>query len=129
MSREHLEKLFSYNVSNEKFWIARAVPLALKNLAMRKVYTKSALANTATITNIGRIALAPSYEPFVEMFHAFLTVSKGQHNKGTICSYGDTLVFTFSYDLKDVSVQRCFFKKLAEEGIHIEIESNGVNYE
>lgn len=129
MNREHLEKLFSYNVSNEKIWIARAVPLFFKNLAMRQVYTKSALANTATITNVGKITLAAPYEPYVEMFHAFLTISKGQHNKGTICSYGDMLVFTFSYDLKDASVQRCFFRKLSEEGLHIEIESNGVNYE
>ena len=129
MNREHLEKLFSYNVSNEKIWVARAVPLALKNMAMRHVYTASALANTTTVTNIGNIALAEPYRPYVEMFHAFLAMSKGQDIKGTVCSYGDTLVFSFSYILKDVSLQRAFFRKLAADGIKLEIESNGVNYE
>lgn len=128
INREHLEKVFSYNVSNEKLLIARAVPLFLKNIAMRYVYSSSALANTATITNIGNIRVADAYQPYIEQFHAFLAMSKGQHLKGTICSYGDTLVFTFSYDLADPSVQRGFFRKVAADGIPLEVESNGVNY-
>ena len=129
IDREHLEELFSYNVSNEKLLVARAVPLFMKNLAMRFVYTQSALANTTTITNIGNISVDEEYRPYVEMFHAFLAMSKGQHQKGTICSYGSTLVFSFSYDLKDASVQRGFFRKLAADGLEVEVESNGVNYE
>lgn len=129
INKDNLEKLFSYNVSNEKIWIARAVPLVIKNMAMRYVYTTSALANTATVTNIGNISVADPYQSYVEMFHAFLAMSKGQHLKGTICSYGDTLVFSFSYDLVDASVQRGFFRKVASDGVHVEIESNGVNYE
>lgn len=129
IEREHLEELFSYNVSNEKLLVARAVPLFLKNLAMRYVYTTSALANTATVTNIGNITVAEEYKPYVEMFHAFLAMSKGQHLKGTICSYGETLVFSFSYDLVDASVQRGFFRKIAADGIRVEVDSNGVNYE
>ena len=56
-------------------------------------------------------------------------MSKGQHIKGNICSYGSTLVFSFSYDLADPSIQRGFFRKIAADGVHVEIESNGVNYE
>ena len=126
INREHLEKLFSYNVSNEKLLAARAVPLFLKNIAMKLVYTKSALANTTTITNIGNIGVDEEYRPYVEMFHAFLAMSKGQHLKGTICSYGSTLVFSFSFDLKDVSVQRGFFRKIAADGIEVELDTNGV---
>ena len=126
INREHLEKLFSYNVSNEKLPAARAVPLFLKNIAMKLVYTKSALANTTTITNIGNIGVDEEYRPYVEMFHAFLAMSKGQHLKGTICSYGSTLVFSFSFDLKDVSVQRGFFRKIAADGIEVELDTNGV---
>jgi len=129
MDKEHLEKLFSYNVSNEKIWIARAVPLPLKNIAMKHVYTASALANTSTVTNIGNIPIEEPYRPYVEMILAFLAMSKGQDIKGTVCSYGETLAFSFSYTLKDVSIQRCFFRKLAADGIAVEIDSNGVNYE
>jgi NRPS condensation-like uncharacterized protein len=129
INKENLEKLFSYNVSNEKFILARATPLFLKNMAMKAIYSRSALANTTTITNIGNITVEDIYKPYIEMFHAFLAMSKGQHIKGTICSYGSTLVFNFSFDLKDTSVQRGFFRRLAEDGIEVEVESNGVIYE
>ena len=129
INKENLERLFSYNVSNEKVLAARAVPLLFKNIAMRAVYTQSALANTSTITNIGNITVDEVYKPYVEMFHSCLAMSKGQHIKGNICSYGSTLVFSFSYDLADPSIQRGFFRKIAADGVNIEIESNGVNYE
>ena len=129
ITKENLEKSFSYNVSNEKLWFARIAPLPLKSLAMRAVYRKSALANTTTITNIGNVPVDDAYKPYIKMFHAFLAMSKGQHIKGTICSYGETLVFSFSYDLKDVSIQKAFFRKIASDGIHVQIESNGVDYE
>lgn len=124
INKENLEKLFSYNVSNEKVWIARIAPLFLKNLAMKIVYTQSALANTTTITNIGNIGVEDVYKPYIEMFHAFLAMSKGQHIKGTICSYDDTLVFTFSYDLQDTGIQKAFFRKIAADGIEVQLDSN-----
>lgn len=129
LTSEHLEQIFSYNVSNQKNRLLKAVPLPFKNIAMRYVYTQSALANTATITNIGKIDIAEEYKPYIEMFHVFMAISKGQHIKGSICSYDDTLVFTFSYDLVDPFIQRGFFRKLVQDGIQIEIESNGVHYE
>lgn len=124
INKENLEKLFSYNVSNEKVWIARIAPLFLKNLAMKIVYTQSALANTTTITNIGNIGVEDVYKPYIEMFHAFLAMSKGQHIKGTICSYDDTLVLTFSYDLQDTGIQKVFFRKIAADGIEVQLDSN-----
>lgn len=129
ITKEHLEDLFSYNVANEKNMIARAVPLFMKNIAMRYVYTKAALANTATVTNIGNISVQEEYRPYIKMFGAFLAMSKGQTLKGTICSYGDKLMYTFSSILADTSVQRGFFRQLAEDGLEVSIETNGVYYE
>ena len=71
INREHLERVFSYNVSNEKLLIARAVPLFLKNIAMRHVYRSSALANTTTITNIGNITVAGGYRRISSSFTRF----------------------------------------------------------
>ena len=128
LNPEHLEEIFSYNVSNQKRWYLKIVPLPLKNLAMRQVYTQSALANTTTITNVGIIDIAEPYKQYIDQFHAFIALSKGQHIKGTICTYDGTLVFSFSYDLVEPSVQRGFFRRLAQDGLHVEIESNGVHY-
>ena len=129
INNENLEKLLSYNVSNEKLLIARVVPLFLKNLPMKYVYTTSALANTAPISIIGNISVPEEYRPYVEMFHAFLAMSKGQHLKGTICSYGDTLVFSFRYDFVHASLPRRFFRLLSSDVIAVELMSNVVHYD
>lgn len=129
VTKEHLENLFSYNVSNQMNFVARAIPLPLKNIGIKTVYTSAALANTTTVTNIGNIKVAPEYEPYIENFGAILAMSKGQNLKGTVCSYGDVLTFTFSSALEETHVQRRFFRTLVQDGVNVEIESNGVYYE
>lgn len=129
VTKEHLENLFSYNVSNQMNFVARAIPLPLKNIGIKTVYTSAALANTTTVTNIGNIKVAPEYEPYIENFGAILAMSKGQNLKGTVCSYGDMLTFTFSSALEETHVQRRFFRTLVQDGVDVEIESNGVYYE
>lgn len=126
INREHLENLFAYNVSNEKNFILRAVPLFIKNIAIRYVYHNSALANTTTVTNIGNIQVREEYQKYIKSFYAFLSMSEGQNIKGTICSYQDTLVFTISSNLADTAVQRGFFRRLSADGIPVQIETNGV---
>ena len=127
--KEHLEDLFSYSVSNQRNLLMRPVPLFLKKIAMRIVYEKSAVANTTTITNIGNIKIKDIYQPYIEGFSAFIAMSKGQYLKGTICSYQDTLVFTFSSIFSEALVQKAFFRKIAADGVDVEIETNGVYYE
>ena len=129
ITKEHLEDLFSYSVSNQQNVFLRAVPLPIKNLVMKLIYTKSALANTTTITNIGNIKVEEAYEPYIDSFHAFIAMSKGQSLKGTVCSYGDDLAFTFSSIFADTGVQGTFFRKIAEDGVSVRVETNGVYYE
>lgn len=129
INKEHLEDLFSYSVSNQMNKLMRPIPLFIKNIAMRLVYEKSAVANTTTITNIGNVKIEELYQPYIEHFHAFLAMSKGQSLKGTICSYQDTLVFTFSSVFSEALVQKAFFRKIAADGVTVKIETNGVYYE
>lgn len=129
INKEHLEELFSYSVSNQMNKLMRPIPLFVKNLAMRLVYEKSAVANTTTITNIGNIKIDELYQPYIEGFCAFIAMSKGQSIKGTICSYRDTLVFTFSSIFSEALVQKAFFRKIAEDGVEVRLETNGVYYE
>lgn len=128
IQKDNLEEIFSVSVANQKNKFLRMVPLGIKNLVMRFVYNKSALANTTTITNVGFVQFDPAYEPYVKMVRSFLPMSKGQNLKGTINSYKNTLVFTFSSVFSDTSIQREFFRKIAEDGVTVQIETNGVYY-
>lgn len=125
INKEHLEELFSYNVSNQKNIFLRSVPIFLKMLAMRYVYRSSARANTTTVTNIGNIRIEEPYQPYIRHFHAMLSRSVGQNMKAAICSYRDTMVLTITSVLTDVSIQRRFFRILAADDIPVTIESNG----
>ena len=128
MTAEHLENVFSYNVSCQKSFILKILPLPLKHIGMRLVFNRSALANTSTISNVGMIDVDEAYRPYIDTFHMFMAISKGQYIKGTVCSYNGTLVFTFTYGLRDVSLQRGFIRVLTDDGLHVELESNGVQY-
>jgi NRPS condensation-like uncharacterized protein len=129
ITKENLENIFSYNVSNKQYLIARAVPLVLKNIAMKIVYNRSALANTTTITNIGNISVAEAYQPYIEGFHCFIAFSKGQEIKGTIASYNGTLTYSFASAFEDTDIQRRVFSQIASDGVEVRIETNGVFYE
>ena len=129
IQKENLEEIFSSSVSNQKNKFLRMIPLAVKNMVMRLVFNQTALAHTTTITNVGFVQVEPAYEPYIKMFRSFIAISKGQSLKGTINSYQDTLVFTFSSLFSDTSVQREFFRKIASDGVTVQIETNGVYYE
>lgn len=129
IQKEHLEDLFSYSVANQKKLFLRPVPLPIKNLIMKLVYEKSALANTSTITNIGNMKVEEKYKPYIEQFYAFIAMSKGQSLKGTICSYEDTLVFSFSSIFSETGIQKEFFRKIADDGVLVRVQTNEVYYE
>ena len=97
LTKEALEKLFSYNVSNQKNKALRIVPLFLKKLAIKFVYRMSAKATTTTITNLGNIEIEDAYRPYIKRIQALLSASTGQNMKATVCSYGDELVGTKTF--------------------------------
>ncbi len=96
---------------------------------MGRIYNKTALANTTTITNIGNITVAEDYEPYIDMFYSYLSFSKGQMLKATINSYKDTLVYTYSSAFTDTTIQKGVFRQIASDGVPVRIETNGVYYE
>ncbi len=129
ITKENLEKLFSYNVSNEMNIALRAIPLFLKKIAIRQVYNASARANTTTVTNLGILKTTDPYTDYIERFQGIIAMSKGQNIKITIISFRDQLCLTFSSCLRDHGIQKAFFRKLTEDGIQVTVETNGVSYE
>ena len=106
----------------------KAIPLGIKNLAIRFVYTRSATANTTTVTNVGNIKILDEYRKYIKGFTANIAMSIGQDIKGTILSYGDDFVYTFSTNLEDTSIERTFVKQLAADGVKVSVTTNGVFY-
>lgn len=125
-TKENFDDIISYNVSNEKSFGLRMVPLVLKNFAIKAVYKNSSRFNTTTFTNIGNVKVDDIYRPFIKNFSCMLSMSEGQNLKGAIVSYGNTMTVTFSTVLKDTGVQKVFFQTLSAEGIDVAIQTNNM---
>ena len=125
MDKENLEKILSYNVSNEANKLLRPIPLFIKNIAIKQVYNATADCTTSTVTNVGRVEIRAPYEPYVEHFYAMLSMSKGQNMKAAVVSFKDTMVITFSTILADISIIKRFFSCLKADNVDAAIETNG----
>ena len=80
-TQENLEKMIAYNVSNQKNYALRVVPLFLKKPAIKLVYLMSAKATTTTITNMGQMMVDEAYRPYIKRFQIILSPSVGRIQK------------------------------------------------
>ncbi|MBP5414524.1 MAG: hypothetical protein ILN61_04685 [Lachnospiraceae bacterium] len=124
ITKENLDKILSYNVSNEQNIFLKPIPLFIKNIAIRSVYHATVDATTATMTNIGDVKLREPYEKYVEHFYAMLAMSRGQELKGAIVCYNGTLIVTFTTRFSDVSIQKRFFRIISNDSVEVAIETN-----
>ena len=124
--KEKLEETISYNVSNEKKWYVRIIPLCVKWLALGMIFRRNDRAHTITLSNIGPISIDPEYRDEIEDFHLIIGVSKRQPAKCGVCSYGEDMMISFTTVFGDTRLQDRFFGKLREDGASAQFESNGV---
>lgn len=129
ITKENLESIFSYNVSGQQILLARTVPLVFKNAGLRAIYSRSALANTTTVTNMGQINIPDDYAAYIDSFQCFLSFSKGQGLKLGIASFNDVLTLSFSTEFRDTTLIMEYLRKLSQLGVSSCIETNGVFYE
>ncbi len=124
ITKENLDTILSYNVSNEQNTLLRPIPIFIKNIAIRSVYYSTVDATTATLTNIGDVKLREPYKDYVEHFYAMLSMSRGQNIKGAIVCFNNTLILTFTTVLADASIQKRFFRTICNDGVKVAVETN-----
>lgn len=116
----------AYNVRAERNLAIRFVPLFLKNLVLRGIYTRAERGYTSTLSNLGQIRLPDEQTPFVQRFEALNNITSRQCFKVCMCSCGDAMTISFVSGMADKDVERCFFRTLAKRGISVQIASNEV---
>lgn len=123
--KERLEETISYNVSNEKKWYIRIIPLFIKNMAMNAIFLKSSKAYTMTLSNLGPVSIKPELENMVDAFHVLIGVSRKQKLKCGVIAFRDRIYLSFNSVMDDLKLQEFFFSFLEERGAAAELESNG----
>lgn len=126
ITKEKMEETISYNVSCEKKWYVRIMPLPIKWVAMNLIFRRNDRSHTITLSNVGPVSVSEEYREAIRKCHIFIGVSKRQPMKCTVCAYLDEVIVTFASAYDDTKVQDKFFGFLQNEGVPVELESNGI---
>ena len=120
---EHLKNRINMLSSLEHNYALRAVPLFIKDVALRIANNIADRSYTSTLSNVGVITMPDDIKPFISSFDVFVSTSKLQV---CVCSYENKLRISFTSAFVNTEVQRRFFKTLRGLGIPVTIESNVV---
>lgn len=113
------------NAATQKNPVIRVIPLFIKDYVVRTFYTKVQDRNSsAGLTNMGALTVPESMKPFIERFDIYMGQPFSSRTNCAIISFEDVLTINFASSIVEADVERYFFKKLIQDGIHVKIESN-----
>lgn len=73
---------------------------------------------------MGVLPVPESMKPHVERVDICLGQPFSSRTNCAIISYNDILTINFASSIVEADVERYFFRKLVQDGIHVKIESN-----
>ena len=126
LQKKEIIKTMSSNVRLGTNFFIRITPLILKNVLVRAIYVEIRKYTTITFSNIGRMGIIGKYQNYINYFMMLLSPEQVEKIKCSACTFENKMVFTFTSIVKDTSIEKNFYKFLIENGIKVEIESNGV---
>lgn len=113
------------NAATQRHPLIRVVPLFLKDLVVRTFYTKVQDRNSsAGLTNMGAMKVPEGMKPYIERFDIYMGQPFSRRTNCAIISFGDVLTVNFASSIIEADVERYFFRRLVQDGIHVRIESN-----
>lgn len=113
------------NAATQRNPFIRIVPLFIKDFVVRMFYTKVQDKNSsAGLTNMGAMKVDESMKPYIERFDIYMGQPFSSRTNCAIISFGDILTINFASSIIEADVERYFFRKLVQDGIHVKIESN-----
>lgn len=113
------------NAATQQNPLIRVVPLFVKDFVVKTFYRKVQDHNSsAGLTNMGAIKVPDAMKPFIERFDIYMGIPFSSRTNCAIISFEDTLTINFASCIHESDVERLFFCKLVEDGIHVTLESN-----
>ncbi len=113
------------NAETQRNPFIRVVPLFIKDFVVKRFYTMVQDKNSsAGLTNMGALKVPESMKPYIERFDIYMGQPFSSRTNCAIISFEDILTINFASSIKETDVERYFFRKLVQDGIHVKIESN-----
>lgn len=125
ITEKRLNGKFTANVRLQKNPFIRAVPMFIKKhiLSLSDRLMGDRYIST-TFSNIGAVELPKEIAGYVDGMNFVLGRSRGKPGQAACISCDGTLYVSFSRQIKDSSTEMYFFRRLVEDGVPVEIESN-----
>ncbi len=136
---EHLKQSFRENLtpeilgrrinmlsSLEHNFILRAIPLSIKDIALKIANSIVDRSYTSTLSNVGIVSMPEDIRQFISSFDIFVSTNKLQ---ACACSFENKFRISFTSAFVSTEVQRRFFKTLTDMDVPVTIESNTVHEE
>ncbi|MBD5508943.1 MAG: alcohol acetyltransferase [Lachnospiraceae bacterium] len=113
------------NAATKHNFLIRVVPLFIKDFVVRTFYTRVQDKNSsAGLTNMGALRVPEEMKPYIERFDICMGQPFSSRTNCAIISFEDILTINFASSIAEADVERYFFRKLVQDGIHVKIESN-----
>ena len=113
------------NASTKSNPFIRIVPLFIKDFVVRLFYQRVQDRNSsAGLTNMGVLKVPEEMKQHIERFDIYMGMPYSPRTNCSIVSFEDILTINFASCIVEADVERRFFRKLVEDGIHVTIESN-----
>lgn len=113
LSPENQKAMVSANVRSQNLWFFKAMPWALKRMALRIGYRFFGESNSSlTLTNLGIVRLPEEIAPHVTDFICQMTPRVSSPYGCTILSFGDKITFNISRFCPTDEFGRAFFRKV-----------------
>ncbi len=128
ISRENMLDLINYTTARSQNPFIRIIPLPIKNAVVRTIFEFSAKSNTLSFTNLGPIALPAQFAGFVTGLTLLLSCTPKEPFKCAAISYQNDFTFNITSTLRSVALQRAVVRRFTQDGLLVEVETNGVDY-
>jgi len=113
------------NAAVTKNPLIRVVPLFFKDFVVRQFYKRvQDKHSSAGLTNLGVVDTPDEMKEHVERFDVLMGQPFSARTNCAIASYGNVLSISFASSIVEADVERLFFRKLVQDGIHVKIETN-----
>lgn len=113
------------NAATQTNPLIRVVPLFLKDFIVSRFYASVQDKNSsAGLTNMGLLKVPEDMKPHIERFDIYMGQPFSRRTNCAIITYEDILTINFASSIVEADVERYFFRKLVQDGIHVRIASN-----
>ena len=113
------------NVNPQQIALIRAVPLPIKNVVMRIIYSmRGESKGCINLSNLGAVRLPAAMEPYVRRVEFIIGTQRSYPNNCSVASCGGETYINMIRNIRESELERRFFSRLVELGVPVTIESN-----